>query len=943
MEVKVMQVFYGADYLPYKDKDRIIHYPVVGGAFLGASDTTKIKFYIGEIGGANTSWLAIGKLANGKTIEKILITYTDENGNYALLELSSAWTQAKGDLLITLAGVEGTATMEYDEDTGLYTLDGNPVVGMTGSIKLSINYATPIIDYSIDEDTLTRLASVISQKLNTSKGIYVLDIAEAVDVSMQVEGQLFYRKGNNSILQWHNNSLVELFKVAGIYDNSNFNQSTETLSDVNGYNNGKPMLFNNGTSGFYLLNVGYDNVNQYTLTYVQFGENNGYGYKTGFVGTETISQALTTMNNDGDIKTFANVEQFATINGQAITNGGNIEIQGGGSSNGYVDSSFVVSGDNAQIQFEKGDGSIDPLSLPLADGDNAGLMSPSDVNAITNLNNDVAALKQQTIRLLYTTKSNPTSADILAFVEASGYTDVSKYYGIAVIVKDTNHVWKFVSKAKIDGEWVFNDELTETYESQGGFDLTFTSNSNTYSKISINWTLSPTYGMAYDTTLVYERGVGWSNDNYKTIVISTETEIPSDALTWLLENTSSQGTYQIGEFTDFGLDTVGQFTNDTMGAIKGSNVDGKVYAESDGTGSVKGWNKLIANFAPLYDATAQYVRGDIRIYSTDLYVCTTDITTPEAFNSAHWTQIDLDTLLGTTFKGQIKFDTGTGRDTIIEGTQYGLFISNNGVRIFGMESDAIFPTLTNTRDLGRSSLQFKDLYLQGDIKDNITGASIPPSKITNADAIAQPYDNTATYAVGDLCMQLGQLYECNTAISTPEDFDVSHWTAIDVESLIPDLSKVGFPIIDKSDATQWTSDNLKKYLRTGFILKNAGLSFGGQKQTSELVVFPTRTVAQDYTTPVTSGYALGSCVFRDGQTSLLLLGLNWANATPTISLTKNIIFYFNGSVQLDVASIRGTPTLNGRAFNSCVLPALPDTTNNYVLKSVAGTIQWVAE
>ena len=37
---------------------------------------------------------------------------------------------------------------------------------------------------------------------------------------------------------------------------------------------------------------------------------------------------------------------------------------------------------------------------------------------------------------------------------------------------------------------------------------------------------------------------------------------------------------------------VSQFTNDVAGIIKGSDIDGKVYAEADGTGSVKGWDEL---------------------------------------------------------------------------------------------------------------------------------------------------------------------------------------------------------------------------------------------------------------------------------------------------------------------------------------------------------------
>lgn len=43
---------------------------------------------------------------------------------------------------------------------------------------------------------------------------------------------------------------------------------------------------------------------------------------------------------------------------------------------------------------------------------------------------------------------------------------------------------------------------------------------------------------------------------------------------------------------DDGVDTVTQFTNEALGTIKGAEVDGKVYAETDGTGSVYGWAAL---------------------------------------------------------------------------------------------------------------------------------------------------------------------------------------------------------------------------------------------------------------------------------------------------------------------------------------------------------------
>lgn len=43
---------------------------------------------------------------------------------------------------------------------------------------------------------------------------------------------------------------------------------------------------------------------------------------------------------------------------------------------------------------------------------------------------------------------------------------------------------------------------------------------------------------------------------------------------------------------DVGVDTVNTFTNEIAGIIKGSDTNGKVYAETDGTGSVNGWDAL---------------------------------------------------------------------------------------------------------------------------------------------------------------------------------------------------------------------------------------------------------------------------------------------------------------------------------------------------------------
>lgn len=147
------------------------------------------------------------------------------------------------------------------------------------------------------------------------------------------------------------------------------------------------------------------------------------------------------------------------------------------------------------INVKTGATTSDDETIALANSTTAGLMSPDSVNALSDLSSRVEALEGTTVRLLYTTKNNPSAAEIEAFVRASGYTDPTKWSGIAVVVAGTYHIWHYYS----------NDNI------------------------------------------------GWRDD---------------------------------------GVDTVSQWTNTTLGIIKGSQTDGKIYAEDDGTGSVNGWSAL---------------------------------------------------------------------------------------------------------------------------------------------------------------------------------------------------------------------------------------------------------------------------------------------------------------------------------------------------------------
>lgn len=81
---------------------------------------------------------------------------------------------------------------------------------------------------------------------------------------------------------------------------------------------------------------------------------------------------------------------------------------------------------------------------------------------------------------------------------------------------------------------------------------------------------------------------------------------------------------------------------------------------------------------------------------------------------------------------------------------------------------------------------------------------------TDLSVIAPAYDGTAIYAVGDLVVYNGVLYKCTTAISSAEaDFDSSHWTATDLESVVAAINTVNDSKADKPSTA--TADNLAAF------------------------------------------------------------------------------------------------------------------------------------
>ena len=51
-------------------------------------------------------------------------------------------------------------------------------------------------------------------------------------------------------------------------------------------------------------------------------------------------------------------------------------------------------------------------------------------------------------------------------------------------------------------------------------------------------------------------------------------------------------------------------------------------------------------------------------------------------------------------------------------------------------------------------------------------------------SLAAAYSASSTYAVGDMVLKDGQLYECNTAITTAEAWTAAHWTQTNISDAV---------------------------------------------------------------------------------------------------------------------------------------------------------------
>ena len=247
MNSRVMQVYYDANLLPFKDKERKVHFPIAGNTFAGNHKTTNIHFYVDQIGGTTgVSWVIVSKLPNGKIGYEPLsaIGYDDEGTPYLDFDMSGYYTSVKGDLYLALRGYQGQITFTDSNSDGIYEINGDPLIEVTGTIKFAINYSpmvntgTQVLPTDVD-----RLISALGNYIANGNGIVVLPNTSA-DISGYENGQMFYVKSEKALYTKSSGSLSFYSKSLQVYpyDIYGFNSSTtlENMYDIVG---SQPCLF----------------------------------------------------------------------------------------------------------------------------------------------------------------------------------------------------------------------------------------------------------------------------------------------------------------------------------------------------------------------------------------------------------------------------------------------------------------------------------------------------------------------------------------------------------------------------------------------------------------------------------------------------------------------------------------------------------------------------
>lgn len=208
---KIMSIYYGSNRLPYKDEDRQINYPVLGGnLFIGENNVTTIRFFVDRIGGNEFTWLAVVKLPDGSKVYRQLSQVSQEG--YVDFDISSIYTTQQGAIFIALQGYTASDTnVTIDDD--VYIINGDPDILVTGIVKIMVNYAPEILNMGTDisYSQYQQILGMLSKKLGLSQAqVFYQDItnisSSEIATSDLANWQIVYDIATKWFYSWNETS-----------------------------------------------------------------------------------------------------------------------------------------------------------------------------------------------------------------------------------------------------------------------------------------------------------------------------------------------------------------------------------------------------------------------------------------------------------------------------------------------------------------------------------------------------------------------------------------------------------------------------------------------------------------------------------------------------------------------------------------------------------------
>lgn len=148
-----------------------------------------------------------------------------------------------------------------------------------------------------------------------------------------------------------------------------------------------------------------------------------------------------------------------------------------------------------------------------------------------------------------------------------------------------------------------------------------------------------------------------------------------------------------------------------------------------------------------YAATATYAVGDYAKYNGTVYICNTEISTPEAWTAAHWDAVTNSSSLRTA----AAFNAAS---TYAVGDQ-----------VYRVSTDKYYECIVAiTTAHAFNSTEWKEVFPN----------DFDPARNTTIPA----YNTASKYAVGAYVKYDRYMYRCTTAINTPEAWTAAHWTKV---------------------------------------------------------------------------------------------------------------------------------------------------------------------